>query len=461
IFKEKRIFLATMMKKLYLTLAGCIYIAATISAQTTGLQEQLPLLMHRDHIPGLSAAYIYHGKVTWVQHFGTADETTHSPVTDSTLFEAASLTKVVTAYAAMQLISEGKLNPDKPLNEYLGNNYDIGNDPRIHKITARRVLSHSAGLPNWRPNKDSSLPINFTPGDHFSYSGEGFVYLAIVMEKITGMPYEQLINKRVFLPLGMKHSHLTYLPTIKSYARRHDWMGNPTWLPDYTNINAAASLRTTAKDYATFLAAILNTPKGMFQTQIHVDTAKAPQLSWGLGVGLDSVAATRYCWHWGDQGDSRAFFCGDISKKDGIVFLTNSANGLSIVPDVLEVVFGPQQLDINKFVAYGKFEPTALTLIQTIQKDGAGKALIDSKIDEDHLNTIGYYFLNKKDYTNAIGVFAKATTDHPDSYNAWDSLAEAYMNQGNKEKAIEYYEKSLVLNPQNNNAVEKLKELRK
>lgn len=458
------------MKKLYLTLTGCIGIIAAIFAQnaqiapiarTTQLQQQLPMLMRRDHIPGLSAAYISHGKVTWVQNFGIADETTHAPVTDSTLFEAASLTKVVTAYAAMQLIAQGKLNPDKPLNEYLGNNYEIGNDPRIHQITARRVLSHSAGFPNWRPDRDSSLPINFTPGDHFSYSGEGFVYLAVVMEKISGMTYEQLINKSVFGPLGMKHSHLTFLPAIKSYARRHDWMGNPTWLPDYTNINAAASLRTTARDYATFLAALLNTPKGIFQSQIKVDTAQAPQLSWGLGVGLDSVATTRYCWHWGDQGDSRAFFCGDIYKKDGIVFLTNSANGLSIVPDVLQIVFGPQQLDINKFVAYGKFDSTALHVVYAIQKGDGTAALRESKLDEDHLNTIGYYFLNKKDYDNAISVFTKATTDHPDSYNAWDSLAEGYMNAGNKAKAIEYYEKSLALNPQNNNAVEKLKELRK
>lgn len=475
------------MKRLYLTLVSCICFAMPALAQSTKtartaespapqtlktvkkgisgpipqLEQLLPQLMLRDHIPGLTAAYIHHGKLTWVHQFGIADENTHTPVSDSTLFEAASLTKVVTAYAAMQLIAEGKLNPDKPLNEYLGNNYEIGNDPRIHQITARRVLSHSAGFPNWRANRDSSLPINFTPGDHFSYSGEGFVYLAVVMEKITGMTYEQLISKRVFTPLGMQHSHLSYLPLLKSYARRHDWMGNPTWLPDYTNINPAASLSTTATDYATFLAGILNAPKGIFQTQIKVDTAKAPQLAWGLGVGLDSIATTRYCWHWGDQGDSKAFFCGDIKSKDGIVFLTNSANGLSIVPDVLQIVFGPQELDINKFVAYGKFDPAAMALVEAIKKEGVEKALIDCKVDEDHLNSIGYYFLGQKDYTSAIGVFTKNTTAHPDSYNAWDSLAEAYMNHGNKEKAIEYYEKSLALNPKNDNAVAQLKQLRK
>jgi CubicO group peptidase (beta-lactamase class C family) len=72
-------------------------------------------------------------------------------VTDSTIFEAASLTKIVTAYAALQLVDQGKLNLDTPLNKYLGNNYDCGNDQRINLITARHVLTHSSGFPNWRP----------------------------------------------------------------------------------------------------------------------------------------------------------------------------------------------------------------------------------------------------------------------------------------------------------------------
>lgn len=439
------------MKKLLLTLTGCILLPALLFAQ---LPQQIPALMQRDNIPGLTAARIQNGRVTWVETYGA---------TDSTLFEAASLTKVVTAYAAMKLIAAGKLNPDKPLNEYLGNNYDIGNDPRIKLITARRVLSHSAGFPNWRNDGDSILPINFTPGDHFSYSGEGFVYLSKVMEKISGLSYQQLITSMVFEPLGMKHSVLTYLPEKKAlFTCRHDWMGNTGWCADYTNINPAASLRTTAKDYAIFLTAVLNKPLGIFQSQIKVDTTQAPQLAWGMGIGLDSTATGKYAWHWGDQGDAKAFFCVNIKTKDGIVFLTNSANGLSIVPDVLSAMYGNEPFDMNKFVAYGKYDPAMTALVKAIQEKGADKALADYRhtIDESHINIIGYYLMRQKNLPATIAIFTLNTTDHPDSYNAWDSLAEAYMEQGDKEKAIAYYEKSLALNPKNDNAVVQLKKLR-
>lgn len=447
------------MKKLILTLTGCIMIAASLSAQIhTTLQTQLPVLMQRDHIPGLTAAYIHQGKVTWVHSFGEANVSTHSPVTDSTLFEAASLTKVVTAYAAMKMIATGKLNPDKPLNEYLGNNYDIGNDDRIKLITARRVLSHAAGFPNWRNQSDSLLPIQFTPGDHFSYSGEGFVYLSKVMEKISGQAFPDLIAQLVFVPLGMQHSFLTFLPEKKAlFANRHNWLGNAAWFPDYTNINAAASLRTTAKDYATFLAAVLNKPLGIYQTQISVDKEKMPQLAWGLGVGLDSTAKTKYIWHWGDQGDAKAFFCGDVKSKEGVVYFTNSANGLSIAPDVMDIVFGKQTLDITKFVAYGKFDPSTAEFVKAIEEQGADKALANYKgnIDEDHINSIGYYFMGKKDLDAAVAVFKLNTKEHPESANAWDSLAEAYLTL-----SIQDYEKSLQLNPKNTGAANTLKKIK-
>lgn len=447
------------MKKLILTLTGCICIPAFLSAQTnTTLQQQLPVLMQRDHIPGLTAAYIRQGKVAWVQTFGEANVSTHAPATDSTLFEAASLTKVVTAYAALKMIAAGKLDPDKPLCEYLGNNYDMGNDARIKLVTARRVLSHSAGFPNWRNPADSLLPIRFTPGARFSYSGEGFVYLSKVMEKISGTPFPQLIAQLVFEPLGMKHSYLTFVPEKKElFTIRHDWIGHTSWFPDYTNVNAAASLRTTARDYATFLATVLNKPLGIYQTQIKVDTAKMPQLAWGLGVGLDSTTKTKYIWHWGDQGDSKAFFCGDVKSKEGVVYFTNSANGLSIVPDVLDIVFGKQALDIEQFVAYGKFDPAKLDLVKAIEQQGAEKALAEYKgtMDEDQLNSFGYYFLNNKNYDAAVVIFKKNVKEHPTSANTWDSLGEAYLLLSKQN-----YEKSLALDPENAGAASVLKKLK-
>lgn len=430
--------------------------------------------MQRDYIPGVTAAYIQDGKLVWQRNFGVANARTKAPVTDSTLFEAASLTKVITAYAALKLVDAGKLDLDKPLNAYLGNNYDVGNDERIKLITARRVLSHSAGFPNWRNEGDTLLAINFTPGERFSYSGEGFVYLAKVMEKLTGTSYEKLIEQSVFKPLGMMRSSITWKASFQNVAAyRHAWTGDVSSLADYTGANAAASLRTTATDYALFLAAVLNgtglskaSHEAMFAPQIKVDPANYTQLYWGLGIGLERTETDRYCWHWGDQGDSKALFVGNINTKDAILYFTNSANGLSIASDIVDIVYGDKNHDILKYIAYGKFDTAALVLVKSIKQNGADAALQNYRqtrrnvIDENAMNSIGYSFLNANDIQSAIAVFTQNTEDFPNSWNVWDSLAEAYAKQGNKKLAIEYYEKSLVLNPQNKNGADQLKKLK-
>lgn len=441
---------------------------------TDRLQKSIPVLIKRDYIPGLSIAYIQQGKVIWVKNFGIANAKNQQPVTDTTLFEAASLTKVVTAYAAIKLIDSGLLALDTPLNLYLGNNYDIGNDPRIHLITARRVLSHTAGFPNWRNEGDSLLAIKFTPGDHFSYSGEGFVYLARVIEKITQKPFEQYIAETIFAPLGMKNSNLVYDPALRNrYAYRHNWLGYASNLSDFPGVNAAASLRTTARDYALFLVAVLNAKglhkemhSAMFSPQTKVDE-KAPQLAWGLGIGLEVTAATTYGWHWGDQGDCKAFFEADTKARQAIVYFTNSANGLSIAPDLMQIVFGEVQPGIAKFVSYGKFEQAAADLVKTIKEKGGTIALQayeqnrKQPLSEDVINTMGYFFLRENNIADAIAVFTQNTKDHPTSGNAWDSLAEGYMKQGDNKHAIEYYERSLALDPGNQNAVDQLKKLKR
>ena len=164
------------------------------------------------------------------EEFGAANAEEKNPVTDETIFEAASLSKIVTAYAALKLVDEGKLDLDRPLNQYLGNNYDVPNDQRINLITARHVLSHSSGFPNWRPQDSTNLPILFKPGEKFSYSGEGFVYLSKVMEKITSVKFDEYIKKTVFDPLQMKQSSFIWLDSYKTlHVYRHNWLGEKSF----------------------------------------------------------------------------------------------------------------------------------------------------------------------------------------------------------------------------------------
>lgn len=454
---------------------ACLQFAEARQSQSipAQLKEQVPSLLQRDRIAGMSIAWVSKGKLNWSQQYGVANADKKNPVTDSSLFEAASLSKVATAYAALKLVDAGLLDLDKPLNTYLGNNYDMGHDPRANLVTARRVLTHTAGFPNWRNGSDTILPIYFTPGERFSYSGEGFVYLSRVMEKLTGMSYTDLMSKYVFVPLGMKHSSMVYQPALwQLYVWRHSWLGMPSILADYPFANAAASLRTTVKDYATFIAALLNgtglkkqTQREMFRPQIMIDSTR-PQLAWGLGIGLEVTPTATYGWHWGDQGDSKAFFMADIATRNAVIYFTNSANGLSIAPDLMALAFGKQQHDIARFVGYGKFDKQAAQLYETILQQGATVALQQyvaqrqQPIDEQTMNSLGYALMRDKKMAGAIQVFTQNTKDYPQSANVWDSLAEAYMESGDKVNAITYYEKSLKLDPRNTNAEEQLKKLR-
>ncbi len=483
----------TCRKTILLSLACFILFSAEVSAQKNkfvppenrksnaasieSLEKDIPNLMKLADVPGISAALIRDGKIVWSKGFGFANAETKEPVTNETIFEAASLSKVVFAYGVLKLVDEGKLDLDVPLNKYLGNNYEVGDDARINQITARRVLSHTGGFPNWRAPDAKTLPINFNPGEKFSYSGEGFVYLSVVVEKITGMKLEDFMQKTVLIPLQMTNSSFLWQDKYdKNAAYRHDLIGNKLFRNQGKNVNAAASLRTTAEDYAKFVAALLNgkglkkkTLNQMFSPQINV-SEKSPQVFWGLGVGLETTDKGKSFWHWGDQGDTKAYFTAFLPRKDAIIYFANSPNGLSITKEILDDAIGGKHPAIAH-LNYGRYDnDPPRTLLKAIIEKGADEPLKNyreqreqpnaSKISEFRINSIGYVLLKLKKIDDALEVFKLNTTDFPNSANAWDSLAEGYLNKGDKESAIKYYEKSLELNPQNKNAAEQLKKLK-
>src|SRR5580693_3747374 len=265
------------------------------------LERDIPQLLEKADVPGMSIALIRNGDLVWAGAFGVSNANTKKPVTSNTVFEAASLSKPVFAYAVLKLVDEGRLNLDTPLNKYLGNNYDVVNDKRIDLITARRVLSHTSGFPNWRDNDGTkTLLIHFTPGEKFSYSGEGMVYLSRVVEKITGMRFEAFMQKYALQPLGMTASSYIWrnrYDSLKAY--RHDVLGalsgrnQPNDGKEDTlhdDGNAAASLQTTPGDYAKFIIAVLNgtgLKKAIWQQMLTPQARvnpKHPPIAWGLGI---------------------------------------------------------------------------------------------------------------------------------------------------------------------------------
>jgi CubicO group peptidase (beta-lactamase class C family) len=167
----------------------------------------LPRLMELAQLPGLGVGIVQQGTLVWSHYAGVANASSKDPVIPASLFPAASLGKPIFAYAVLQMVEEGKLVLDRPLQEYL--NDDTLRGALAKKITARHVLSHSTGLVNWRSRPGELLTPRFEPGTRFQYSGEGFYLLQRSVEKITGVGFEQFLQDRIFKPMGMTSS--TYL----------------------------------------------------------------------------------------------------------------------------------------------------------------------------------------------------------------------------------------------------------
>src|SRR5579863_3754937 len=446
------------------------------------LQKDIPDLMHQADVPGIAIAVLRNGKPYWQHNFGVKNSKTNEPVTDDTIFEAASLSKPVFAYAVLNLVDQGKLSLDVPLSTYLPKPY-IENDARLAKITARIVLSHRTGFRNWR--NDEGLKIYFTPGERFSYSGEGYIYLQTVVEQITGKPLNEVMNELVFTPLGMASSSYVWRPAFDAFtATGHDSDAHPTdlWKPDHAG--AASTLNTTAHDYALFLAAILNgtglksaTLHEMEKPQIAVDpectncTDREPkQLSknifWGLGWGIERDGKSEILWHWGDNGAFKCFVVANPSRKSAAIMFTNSENGLAIAPAVFREATGSIPLAFT-WVKYDAYNSDAFRFAKIAHDSGVDAAiqqfdapLKSGAITENTINSLGYRLLQEKRSADAIRIFKLNVDLHPQSANTYDSLAEAYLDSGDKTLAIQFYEKSLALDPKNSNAADQLKKLK-
>lgn len=307
------------------------------SFQVSELESIALRKMDELHVPGLSLAVINDNKVIYKHHFGFANWEKRTLINDNTLFEAASMTKPVIGFLTMKMVEEGLLDLDRPLHELLPYP-DLEHDERYKKITARMVLSHTSGLPNWRYGK---LSLQFDPGTGFNYSGEGFVYLGKVIESIKGEPLAQVVEKEIFKPFGMTNSTLVWSPEIDPRKAAGHFYGN-VFSQDYyhnTTANPAASLLTNVDDFSKFMIAVMNRKglskasyKELFKVQSTPPSDDSHQteeanLSWGVGWVLESAAQGLKYQHGGNNGDFQSYFELAAEGGYGYVLFANSDRG--------------------------------------------------------------------------------------------------------------------------------------
>lgn len=328
--------------------------ARTLAAQLTGdaawraliahLEAQIPPLMAELLVPGVSVALIRDGAIAWRRAFGVKDASTKRPVDTETIFEAASMSKPVFAYAVLKLCEKKVLDLDTPLVTY-GAPPFLEGDPRTKLITPRHVLSHSTGLQNWRSDAEP-LRIHFTPGTQYQYSGEGFAWLQSVVSHVTGEPIEPFMKANLLEPFGMTTSGYIWNDTFEARAARpHDVKGRPEdkrkrTAADVARYAAAGGLEATPTEYAKFLIEMIapKPPDGFRLTAASLKEMCRPHVkeanAWGArGLGWQLVHTDKgeVIQHGGDNRGFHAFAVASIERRFGAVVMTNGENGATMI----------------------------------------------------------------------------------------------------------------------------------
>jgi len=379
--------LAIQLFSILLVMLGC---SSSVMAQqvkridgtmisTDSLNHYLPKLMDKAKVTGLGIAIFNQNKVVYQHTFGYADGVKKTALKATANFYGASLSKCIFTMMVMKLVEEGKLDLDKPLQQYLPkpiyeynkqtrwhDDYSsLKNDSLYQKITARMCLDHTTGFPNWRWDvADQKLKVLREPGSRYSYSGEGMVYLQVVLEKMTGKSLEQMADEMIFGPLHMKNSAYTFLPAFeKDYILGHDAKGKPYEKDKDNEARSPSTLETTFDDMTLFVAGLMQkkvinsrSTDEIFSPQIRIrsveqmgplsrkDTSAYDHLSlsYGLGFGL---LKSPYGWGAFKEGHGDGFQHYMIlfpKQKTGVLIMTNSDNGESIFKELLALSIADQ-----------------------------------------------------------------------------------------------------------------------
>ena len=307
------------------------------------LDEFVRYVMDYHQIPGASVAVIKDARIVHQAEFGVQNTLAQDPVTPNTHFQAASVTKAVFAFIVHRLLDRNVLELDVPLHTYLPFP-NLEKDARYKKMTARHVLTHQSGLPNWafggpggwRSGRE--IELMFEPGTQFGYSGEGFEYLGRVVEHLTGKKLNTLLEEEVVQPLNVPGLLFVGRDGLEM-ARGHEAHYPHFWgMPGEPGV--AHSMLTNARIFAPFVVALAErkglqpeTYEGFFKRQVLSEGFPPPSdsLYWNLGLGeglfVQDTPYGKAVVHGGNNGDFQGEFVLYTEHSMGFVVFANSNAG--------------------------------------------------------------------------------------------------------------------------------------
>jgi CubicO group peptidase (beta-lactamase class C family) len=336
------------------------------------------------HVPGVSIAVIHDGKIEWARGFGVT-RAGGPAVTPDTLFQAASISKPLTAMAVLHLAESGKLDLDADVNRYLKTWKVPGNTfTEKAKVTLRELLTHTAGMtvhgfPGYasdstrptlvqvlngeKPANTPPIVVDTIPGTEWRYSGGGFVVAQLLLENVTGQAFPALMHDIVLGPVGMTRS--TYeqpLPQNRIAEAAMPYRQNGQAVPGGPHVYpemAPAGLWTTPSDLAKYAIEVQKTLAGKSTAVLSAKMAREMltpgKNQWGLGIETGGGAEHRYFTH---SGANEGFQCDLVAYNngDGAVIMTNSDTGGQLANEILRTIayeykwpdFGPHDISERK-----------------------------------------------------------------------------------------------------------------
>jgi CubicO group peptidase (beta-lactamase class C family) len=448
-------------------------------------------LMKTYDVPAFSIAIIENYKIVDAKAYGVIAPGSTTAVTTRTTFQAGSISKPVAATGALYLVEHGKLALDENVNDELKSWKVPENEfTKTEKVTLRRLMSHTAGLtihgfPGYdvdapvptlvqifngeKPANTQPIRVDTVPGTTESYSGGGITIEQQMIIDVSGKAFPAFMRETVLDKIGMNDSSYEQpLPANRAamtaagvYGDGREVHGKWHVYPEM----AAAGLWTTPTDLAKFAIEIALSKNGksnrILSQKMTQEMLTPVKEEAGLGFFMEKDNPGQF-GHNGDDAGFQALMTMNADTGKGIAMMADSGNGISVMNWVLRRVakeyswnykFHEDPSEELFLFARLKGTSSALQLYDELKKT-------PGTVAEGTLNGLGYRLLFSGKESDAVTVFQKNVQEYPQSSNVYDSLGEAYAKVGKKDLAIENYEKSLQLNPKNDNGAQALKKLK-
>ena len=465
---------------------------ATVPGEAQPLQLSLQRWMELYKIPGLSVAVFDADRLLWAKAYGVKEAGTPDLVTLDTLFQAGSISKPVTAMAALHFVEAGRWSLDEDINTRLRSwKLPVNDLQKDQKVTLRRLLSHNAGttvhgfpgyavpepvptvvqvLDGTPPANTAPVRVDLVPGTRVRYSGGGTTIVQLMMTDQLGRTFPDIMAATVLGPVGMTHSSYEQpLPPARAAMTAAGTRSGGKPVEGRWHIYpemAAAGLWTTPSDLAK-LAIEVSVAYAGKSSKVLSQSMTRQMLTvqagdFGLGFALQPKY-DRFGHNGADEG-FQAYLQAFTSGGRGVVIMANSDNGFHIferLADSIGRTYGWKGLETE-----ADSPATTADLLSRLRGVDAALAWYRAAragngpgFGPADLNRLGYQYLRADKVADAVTIFQANVALYPDNANAYDSLGEGYMAAGNKPAAIENYRKSLAMDPSNDNARKMLEKL--